>query len=183
MEESKVKFTGIDDSMIEDIRTYLFENDDYRAKVKIGFIDEDAPVDPDMATQTVIKPKKDSVAKHILHANVMRTNIIGGEVWGNPSIGDNPFDLDKYLDINESWGERMMAAKRFVEGLDEEVRVMFPGYGIIHRDGDKLVENRRAVFENEVEPKKDAYYKHKKKYSLYDLLVESFGEFESQPTN
>lgn len=176
MRENKVRFTGVDDSMIEDIRTYFFENDDYKARVRIGFIDEDAPVDPDMARLTMIKPKRDDVAKHILHADIMRTNIMKGKVWGNPSIGDNVFNLDKYMDIDESWSERMMAAKRFVEGLDEEVRAMFPGYGIIHRDGDELAEDELAVYENEIEPKKDAYCEHEKKYSLYDMLVEAFGE-------
>lgn len=176
MRENKVRFTGIDDDLMGDVRTYFFENDDYKARVRIGFIDEDAPVDPDMARLTMIKPKKDDVAKHILNANVYRTSIMNGEVWGNPGIGDNVFNMDKYMDIDESWSKRMVAAKRFVEGLDEEVRAMFPGYGIIHRDGDELAEDRRAVYENEIEPKKDAYYKHKEKYSLYDMLVEAFGE-------
>ena len=167
---NKVRLVDIEGPVIGDERTYVFANDDYEANLTIGYIDEDAPVDPDFVRGFHIRGKNDDVAKEIL-ADFRRTEMLTGKYSGRVSIGDSVFGLVDYNEIGENSGERMIRARKFAEGLDAVLREQFPGYGILYHESDRhLDREEREKAEEALEKKKNDWRNHEEKHTIKSAL-------------
>ena len=170
---NKVKFWGIGDDLWGDKRRFTYENDDYTAKLRVGFVDEDAPIDLDYYPQLIVERKNEEVPGYIL-TDVQDVRLFDGTILGNPTVGFTLFGSPRYFSIDKNSSDGLRRGKQFLTELDAILREQFPGYGILYHEEDyhyTKAEKKEAW--DKYFAKLEIYDKHERKYPLSDLLNQS----------
>ena len=170
---NKVKFLGIGDDLWGDERELTYENDDYTAKLHVGFVDEEAPIDMDYYPQLIVERKNEEVPGYVL-ADVHDIRMFDGAILGNPTVGFTLFGSPRYFSIDKHSSDGLQRGKQFLTELDAILREQFPGYGILYHKEDYhyTKEEEKEAWDRHF-AKLDIYDKHEEKYPLAELASQS----------